>query len=404
MKQKVLFLLVLLLGPSCNYLPIENTPTIVVSEPTRPTTLSSTPTMVTELPTLTPVPVPKVTLLPVVPTPTLSLLPSGEIAFAARHSGEAFQIYVVEADGTGLRVLVQGEGEDHLNPLWSPDGAKLVFEVFPTDSEFSHDLWVVNADGTDRTQLTQAGAEDCCASWSPDGQWLAYVSYQDFTQGLFDSTLYAVRADGSKVIQLTDGKALDAEPSWSPKGNQIAFSSDRTGSSEIYVMDSDGSKVQRLTHDGRGNRSPIWSPDGQQLAFLKESAPLSAELWVIGVDGADAQRVSEGLTVGNPYWHPSGTHLSFDGDDALRPETSARNVFSVQLPGLPPLKLTNINDGEGYAFNGPWSGDGRFLIVEMGVSTGDLRLYLLADNGTVIGLLNAVDLGVECCGAWRPDP
>ena len=71
--------------------------------------------------------------------------------------------------------------------------------------------------------------------------------------------------DGSNQIRLTDDPAEDFQATWSPEGNRIAFGSDRDGNDDIYVMDADGSNVVRLTDDPDDDFSPDWSPDGTLL-------------------------------------------------------------------------------------------------------------------------------------------
>ena len=71
--------------------------------------------------------------------------------------------------------------------------------------------------------------------------------------------IYIMNADGSNVTRLTDNPAEDTFPSLSPDGKRIAFQSARDGYNEIYVMDSDGSKVTRLTNVPPENSAPDWS-------------------------------------------------------------------------------------------------------------------------------------------------
>src|ERR687885_671464 len=97
-----------------------------------------------------------------------------------------------------------------------------------------------------------------------------------FVRGSLDEhefdEIYIMNADGSKQTRLTDNNAYDREPSWSPDGKKIAFVTNRddhkSDNGEIYNMNADGSGVTRLTNSSADDESPSWSPDGKKIAFV----------------------------------------------------------------------------------------------------------------------------------------
>ena len=95
------------------------------------------------------------------------------------------------------------------------------------------------------------------------------IAFESLRDGNFE--IYVMNADGSGQTRLTNNPVLDGSPSWSPDGGRIAFESLRDGNVEIYVMNADGSGQTRLTNDPAFDGSPSWSPDGGRIAF--ESLP-----------------------------------------------------------------------------------------------------------------------------------
>ena len=106
--------------------------------------------------------------------------------------------------------------------------------------------------------------------WSPDGLRIAFVSDRESAAGI-----YVVDADGSGVTGLTNSPAIDRTLAWSPDGARIAFKSDRDGQTEIYVMNADGSDQTRLTRNFGHDHGGTWSPDGAQLVFSSNRAAAS---------------------------------------------------------------------------------------------------------------------------------
>src|SRR6266568_2532565 len=113
------------------------------------------------------------------------------------------------------------------------------------DADYSYGLLMINPDGSGRTYVPHTGDANSPA-WSPDG---TKIAFQGENGGDYD--IYVVNADGSKRTELTFSSAFDGDPAWSPDGTQIAFECARDGNKEIYVMNADGSGQTRLTNDAQ---------------------------------------------------------------------------------------------------------------------------------------------------------
>jgi Tol biopolymer transport system component len=190
----------------------------------------------------------------------LTWSPNGEyVAFFHRFElHEPDQIDILDA-ATGKTVLVLGGRE----PAWSPDGQKMVFLA---GLEGKEDIYLLN----DLTKAFQEFKSNSLPQyhlithnssyygppiWSPDGKKIAFTSYQDENW-----EVYVIDADGTNQTRLTNDPAADTQPAWSPDGKQIAFVSNRDGNREIYVVDADGSNLLRLTNNDVDDWGPVWQP------------------------------------------------------------------------------------------------------------------------------------------------
>ena len=163
-----------------------------------------------------------------------------------------FILNVVNSDGSGLRNLTPklwaagaGSGPT-FDPAWSPDGQMIAFvgRVGLTAGPVTglgEPIYVVRADGSGLRNLTPKPVGTYAApTWSPDGRKLAFVSDREG-----NSDVYVMNADGSGQRSLTRNPAYDADPAWSHDG-RIAFVSNRDGNYGVYVMNADGGGPRRL--------------------------------------------------------------------------------------------------------------------------------------------------------------
>jgi Tol biopolymer transport system component len=214
-------------------------------------------------------------------------------------------LYVVNADGSGQRRVTHTMGRHDGNPVWSypgtaawsPNGRML---TYATKRDGNFDVYVVNADGSGERNLTRSPERDFFLAWLPDGR-IAFFSDREGT----DRRLYVMNTDGSGRRNLTREWGLDIRPVWSPSGAEVAF----VLGGSLHVMDADGSRRRKLADDAWRDGAPAWSPDGRKLAFMKSLGGWergSREIFVVEIDGSGLRRLTRRPGHdGDPVWSPA---------------------------------------------------------------------------------------------------
>lgn len=286
-----------------------------------------------------------------VPVTTASAATSadGRIAFYSYQDGDA-DVYTMNADGTNELNLTDeppdAETTAEADPAWSPDGTRIAYTVYTARSGLQNDVWVMDADGSNKVPLTSTGT-DLEPVWSPTGSQITYVSTRDGNPEVF-----VMNADGSNQTQLTFTEYTtyapsNVDPAWSPDGSQIAFASNRQGDGtdfDIYAMNPDGSGVVNLTNTNAGltgDRGPAWSPDGSKIAFWTDRDAIQPcfndgcdrEIYWMNADGTGQQNLTRTPQAVDydPTFSPDGSQIAFlsnrDGNYAL---------YSLDVSTIPP--------------------------------------------------------------------
>jgi Tol biopolymer transport system component len=257
--------------------------------------------------------------------------PSGRrIAFARDTDGpegpDDFEIWLMRADGSWQTQITDNEEYD-LEPAWSPSGRRIVFQRDPDgDGPDDGEIWVMRADGSGERQLTDNAVEDNEPTWSPDGRRIAFHRDTDPAPApeAANFDVFDMRPDGSGVRQLTDAPGFDGGPNYSPDGRKIAFDSERDGDADIWVMRRNGDNPTQLTgEDPAENAGEIltaYSPDGRFISFSsdRDSTPASenSEIYVMRADGTEeTNRSNHPAFDVNPDWQPLDDDDKDDGHD-----------------------------------------------------------------------------------------
>lgn len=184
-----------------------------------------------------------------------------QVVFGSQREGD-FDIYSMNADGTGIKRLTDRYGYDG-GPWFSPDGRKIVWRAWhpETDEEraqwkdcmekdyikpFPLDLWVMDADGSNKRRVLRNGATNWAPSWHPDGRRIIFSSnmddwHEDIKKYGHNFELYIINLDGTGLERLTTNTVFDSFPMFSPDGKKVAFASNRNTqkprATDIFIAD-----------------------------------------------------------------------------------------------------------------------------------------------------------------------
>jgi Tol biopolymer transport system component len=236
----------------------------------------------------------------------------------------------MNADGTDQTNITDNSAVDD-QPVWSPDGTKI---AFTSDRAGNFEVYTMNADGSGVTRLTNSPSTyDWQPSWSPDGTEIAFTR-----DGAGEQAIYTVPASGGTPSLLIDGAS---EPAWSPDGTRMAVldlqADDDSG--EIYVVTLSTMSWQQITWNSHADTDPEWAPDGGQVAVSRFDSGgdglVNMEVWTVESHGYNEGKIAGPEAIW-PGWSPDGTRVAYSGL-----ASGNWDIYTVPpVPGSSPTRLT----------------------------------------------------------------
>jgi Tol biopolymer transport system component len=258
--------------------------------------------------------------------------------------------------------------------------------AFTVNRDGHQEIWVMDADGSNRAQLTETGEPGADAggsslpAWSPDGTRIAYASSgETLDEDQDELEIYVMNADGSEPRRLTSDHILDATPEWSPDGDRIAFAhmpgfGKSNADGVIVVMDAAGNgRVEITSHpddpDTVFDSYPAWSPDGGLIAFTRvtytaDDGPSSIEpevaTFTVDPSGGGERLLLEDAA--QARWSPDGTMIAFtslrdrNGETCFQECSPSGEIYVARADGSGLRRLTT---SEADDRSPAWSPDGR---------------------------------------------
>lgn len=248
------------------------------------------------------------------------------------------------------------------------------------------DVYTMDDTGGNVHRLTKDLLYKAKPAWSPNGSQIAFAvevikaRQKDWEP---DQTveLFVINANGSGKKQLTDYKGITSNPTWSPDGRSIAFVSSDSGNLEIHRMDLDSGRVFQITNSfaetGGGASAPDWSPDGKKIVYSLSLPGAGRQIYIIDVDGGNPRPLVKPrkLEIGisnwdtGAKWHPDSEHILYreslftivqDGA-AARFEIVGKGALVIRREGSQDSQELKIPDELAFR-TGCWAEGGNVVI------------------------------------------
>ena len=238
------------------------------------------------------------------------------IAFTSER-GITHDLYVMDSDGNNV-VRLTHDNFFESRASWSPDGTRVAFSTVRFDVRNS-EIYVMDANGENEINLTKHKMDDIVPSWSPDGSKIAFVGARVARNAPFH--IFVMNADGTGRRNLTGDSDLTRSffPTWSPDGKKIVFESQHIFAPglhfHIYVITAEGENLERLTEEGTRGASPVYVLDGRKIAYESRRGG-DSNIYLMDTNGRNVVKLTRtppGIDNKDPYWLPGAFAVNPNG-------------------------------------------------------------------------------------------
>lgn len=181
------------------------------------------------------------------------------VTVEGQEPNRRFLLQIADSDGYDPKPVLQSS-EPILSPAWSPDGNWMAYVSF---EQKRSNIYLQNVWSGERKLISEYQGLNSAPAWSPDGRSLAITLSKDG-----NPEIYVYNVENESLRRMTRHTAIDTEPDWSPDGRWLVFTSGRSGAPQVYKMPSAGGTAKRITFNGQYNAGPSFSPDGKSIVMI----------------------------------------------------------------------------------------------------------------------------------------
>jgi TolB protein len=244
-----------------------------------------------------------------------------------------YSLVVADSDGFNPQVAAGPTKASLLSPSWSPDGQKIAYVSFESGNSA-----IYVQDITGPRQLVEAHSKGIngAPAWSPDGRRLAVAL--SFSGNL---NIYALDMVSRHETRITaDSLSINTQPAWAPDGQSIYFTSDRSGKPQIYQVPVSGGTATRISFQGQSNQNVAVSYDGKQTAMVQGNGNVYRIAIMDQTLGGQVRFVSPGPYDESPSFAPNASMLLYAATEGTRGV-----LYSVSSDGNVRQRLV-LSDGD----------------------------------------------------------
>lgn len=214
---------------------------------------------------------------------------------------KTYKLKVADADGHNPKTIASST-EPLMSPAWSPDGNKIAYVSFEKKAAA---IYVQTLASGQRVKVASYPGINGAPRWSPDGTRLALTLSKGGSPDI-----YILNLSDKSLRRLTKNYAIDTEPVWSPDGQSIVFTSDRGGRPQLYTIPIYGGSAKRLTFVGDYNARGVFSPDGKYLAMVHANGG-DYRIAVMDMDSRTVNVLTAGKSDESPGFSPNGSMIIY---------------------------------------------------------------------------------------------